>query len=104
MSKSCNCISEIDSKLEEHTLDTAICFSGNQLVARTYSNLRRKDNNRPETRSKKPRLFAHTYCPFCGVRYEVEPARPAKSSDLAAMLDDPKVAAAVNEQGGGRHA
>ena len=33
----CNCIADIDSKLEKHTLDTAICFSGNTLVARTYS-------------------------------------------------------------------
>ncbi|MFY9351659.1 MAG: hypothetical protein WBL20_07825 [Sphingobium sp.] len=70
----CDCISDIDSKLEEHSLDTAICFAGNALVARTYTSLRRKDNLRPETRSKKPRLFAHTFCPFCGERYDAESA------------------------------
>lgn len=100
----CNCISEIDGKLDEHTLDAAICLSNNKLVARTYSSLRRKDNGRPETRSKKPRLFAHTFCPFCGTRYEMEPARQATSADLIALLDDPVIASAVNEQGGGRHA
>jgi hypothetical protein len=70
---SCECITEIDARLEEHTLDTAICFSGNSLVARTYSSLRRKDTGRPETRSRKPRLFAHTFCPFCGERYVPAP-------------------------------
>ncbi len=100
----CNCIADIDSKLEKHTLDTAICFSGNTLVARTYSGLRRRDNNRPETRSREPRLFAHTFCPFCGARYQAEPAKPASSADLVALLDDPAVAAAVNEKGGGRSA
>ena len=100
----CNCIADIDAKLEKHTLDTAICFSDNKLVARTYSSLRRRDNNKPETRSREPRLFAHTFCPFCGQRYNAEPPKPASSAELIAMLDDPTVASAVNEQGGGRAA
>ena len=97
----CNCIADIDAGLEKHTLDTAICFSGNMLVARTYSGLRRRDNNRPETRSREPRLFAHTFCPFCGTRYVPE---PISSADLIKSLDDPKIAGAINEQGGGRFA
>lgn len=77
----CKCIEEIDAKLEEHTLDTAICFSGNSLVARTYSGLRRKDNGKPETRSRQPRIFAHTFCPFCGTRYYAEPKGPAARAE-----------------------
>lgn len=104
MPNPCNCIADINSKLKEHSLDTAICFSDFELVSRTYTSLRRKDNDKPETRNKKPRLFAHTFCPFCGTRYTPEPAQPATSSDLTTLLDDPKVATAVNDQGGGRHA
>ncbi len=63
----CDCISEINAKLEEHSLDTGIAFSGGALIARTYTDLIRKDNGKKETRSKKPRLFAHNFCPFCGV-------------------------------------
>lgn len=70
----CNCIQQIEAGLDEHTLDTAIMWSrsANTLTSRTYSGLTRKDNGRPETRSKKPRIFAHTFCPFCGVRYDAE--------------------------------
>lgn len=77
----CNCINEIDAKLEEHRLDTAICFGENTLVSRTYSALIRKDTGNPERRSSKPRLFAHTFCPFCGTRYTPEPATPAASAE-----------------------
>lgn len=40
-------------------------------------------------------------CPDC----DQEPApRPRRTSaELIALLDDPKIAAAVNEKGGGRH-
>ena len=71
----CNCISEIQEKLPEHKLDIAICFSRekNELTARTYTPLDRRDNGKRETRSKKPRLFGHTFCPFCGTRYEAVP-------------------------------
>lgn len=68
----CNCIADINSNLEEHTLDTSIALSRDlrRMTERTYSNLIRKDNRKRETRSSKPRLFAHTFCPFCGTRYE----------------------------------
>lgn len=104
MPNPCNCITDINSKLEEHKLDVSICFSGNELVARTYTSLQRKDNGRAETRSKKPCLVAHKFCPFCGTRYEPEPPKPIKSSELIALLDDPKIAESVNEKGGGRFA
>lgn len=63
----CDCITEINGMLEEHILDTSIAFSLGTLTARTYTDLIRKDNGKKETRSKKPRLFAHSFCPFCGV-------------------------------------
>lgn len=68
----CNCITEIDSKLPEHKLDITICFSRkrNTMTAQTYTSLERRDNGKREMRSKYPRLFAHTFCPFCGTRYE----------------------------------
>lgn len=97
----CKCIEEIDAELEELTLDIAICFSGSNLVSRTYSRLLRKDNGKPESRSRKPRVFAHTFCPFCGTRYE---PKPVTSAELAKLGDDPEIAASVNEQGGGRAA
>ncbi len=72
----CNCITEINEKLPEHKLDIAICFSRekNELTARTYTSLKRRDNGKRETLSKQPRLFGHTFCPFCGTRYEPAPA------------------------------
>lgn len=77
----CNCINEIDTKLaaEHHLrLDTSICLIGGGLVSATYSRLIRLDTGKEETRSRKPRLFGHTYCPFCGVRSIPEPAVPAE--------------------------
>lgn len=72
----CNCITAIESKLPEHKLDVAICISRehNTMTARTYTPLDRRDNGKREMRSKKPRLFGHTFCPFCGNRYEPAPA------------------------------
>lgn len=72
----CNCITEINEKLPDHKLDVAICFSleKSELTARTYTSLDRRDNGKRETRSKHPRLFGHTFCPFCGTRYEPAPA------------------------------
>jgi hypothetical protein len=72
----CECITEIESKLPEHKLDITICFSRkhNTMTAQTYTALERRDNGKRETRSKQPRLFAHTFCPFCGTRYEPAPA------------------------------
>lgn len=68
----CNCITEIEANLPEHKLDVAIFFSrtANTMTAQTYTPLERRDNGRRESRSNKPRLFAHTFCPFCGTRHE----------------------------------
>lgn len=75
----CNCIDNISKELTEHNLDTAIMWprDGGTLTSRTYTSLTRKDNGRAETRSKMPRIFAHTFCPFCGERYDPVPAEVA---------------------------
>jgi hypothetical protein len=70
----CQCISEINTQLEEHTLDTAIVYGKQELSQRTYTRLERKDTGRAETRSRKPRVFAHKFCPFCGTHYDPAPA------------------------------
>lgn len=75
----CNCIDEFNDKLEEHELDASIVISRslNTMTMRTYTRLVRKDTEREERRSNKPRLAAHTFCPFCGTRYEPEAPKPA---------------------------
>jgi len=83
MTNACNCIDDISKKLSEHQLDTAIVYSRerNTLEARTYTDLKRRDNGRSETRRGKPSIFAHTFCPFCGTRYE--PEAPASDGGAA---------------------
>ena len=75
----CNCITEIEAldNMKAHKLDVAIMLRGNALVAETYTQLDRRDNGRKETRSGQPKIFAHTYCPFCGERYQPIPAKEA---------------------------
>lgn len=68
----CNCIDEINAELTDHEVETGIMLRKTAMTAETYSGLIRKDNGRLETRSKKPRYFAHTFCPFCGTRYRDE--------------------------------
>lgn len=77
MPEACNCITALEAELPEHKLDIAIMFSSstNTLSARTYTRLDRRDNGRAESRRDKPRLVAHTFCPFCGTRYD--PQAPA---------------------------
>lgn len=72
----CKCIEDIDALLPDHKLDVSIVFSGNTLVAETFTPLIRRDNGRPETRSKHPRIFKHKFCPFCGTDM-----KPAENSE-----------------------
>lgn len=78
----CNCINEIEQLLPEHKLDISIMIRGNSLVAETYTGLDRRDNGRKETRSGKPRLFAHKFCPFFGVLY-APVAEPSEEGTVA---------------------
>ena len=80
----CNCIETINAELKEHTLEAGILLRKNGMTSETYSGLIRKDNYRLETRSKKPRYFAHTFCPFCGVRYRDEAEEAAAIAQAVA--------------------
>lgn len=72
----CNCISDVESKLDDQRLAVALIMRGNTLIARPYVALFRKDKGVLENRRGKPKSFIATYCPWCGVRYEDEPAEP----------------------------
>lgn len=76
----CECVSRIDEQLSpDHKLDISIFFETDRTLAgRPYSRILRKDNGKPETRSRKPSVFSFTYCPFCGVRYQAEIATDGK--------------------------
>lgn len=78
---SCPCITKLEASLSGHRLDTTLVWdrTANLLTLATYTALVRRDTGNRETRSKQPRLVAHTFCPFCGVRQQPEPAAPVAS-------------------------
>ena len=74
----CNCIADFNEKLApEQELDVSIAFSrtSNRMTLQTFTSLRRKSTGKLETRSRMPRLAAHSFCPFCGTSYNA-PANP----------------------------
>lgn len=85
MTGTCECIASVNEELAQQglELDVAICFSrtANRMDLRTYTPLMRKDNGRRETRSSKPRVMAHNFCPFCGLALDAEPAAPPDQAD-----------------------
>lgn len=83
---SCECISEFNDKLApDQQLDASIVFSRstNRMTLQTYTNLIRKDTGKAENRRSKPRLAAHTFCPFCGTRYDDQPAQQTQAGGQA---------------------
>lgn len=77
----CSCISDINAQLDGQQLDTSICLSHDMrgMYLRTFTGLIRTDTGKAEKRSSKPRIAAHTFCPFCGTRYDPQPAVPASA-------------------------
>lgn len=68
----CNCIADFNEKMApEQELDTSFAFSrsSNRMTEQTYTTLIRKSAGKPERRCNQPRIAAHTFCPFCGTRY-----------------------------------
>jgi ribosomal protein L33 len=84
----CACITQLEATLPNHRLDTTLILNraSNALTLATYTPLVRRDTGHRETRTTMPRLVAHTFCPFCGVRQQPEPAAPAATiaQDVAA--------------------
>ena len=69
----CNCIADFNAKLApEQELDVTFAYSRstNRMTLQTYTDLIRKSTGKSERRSNQPRLAAHTFCPFCGTRYD----------------------------------
>lgn len=73
----CNCIKEMDERMREKNTRILVTFGlprdGSPMFVRPLV-----ATEKIETRKRGSACLAiPTYCPFCGVRYEPEPARPA---------------------------
>ena len=68
----CNCIADIDKRLEPDGQCINASIFGNP--RRAAIDLIRMDKWVPENRRKKPRLMIASFCPFCGEKYADPPA------------------------------
>jgi hypothetical protein len=72
----CECIDQMNAKLADHNteLDLTLCFPRDSSPSFVRPSIATK---KIESRVRKgPAIAIPTYCPFCGGRYEPEPAAP----------------------------
>ena len=79
--QSCDCLEQFAAKLKEHNTEISVTFS----IPRDGSAMKmlpRIATNKIEARKRVgPMLVVPTFCPFCGNRYEAEPAQPATPAE-----------------------
>lgn len=81
---SCNCIDNLDQKLAKHNTRivrmVGFARDGRPAYARP-----KIDTEKIETRKRGSAMMViPTFCPFCGTRYEPQPAQPAGGDTCAA--------------------
>ena len=79
MPQACTCIADFNEQLApEQELETSIAVSPGpkySMFLATFTPLIRLSNKKRETRSGKPRLASHQFCPFCGISLRGELVR-----------------------------
>lgn len=75
----CNCIAEMDAKLAPHNTRIAVTFGFPRDGSPSYT-LPTIGTEKVESRKRGGRAIAiPTFCPFCGVAYIAEVAKPAET-------------------------
>lgn len=88
MTDTCNCVADFNKKLAEHNtriIETiGIPRDGSRMFTRPMIR-----TEKIETRKRiGPMIAVPTYCPFCGDRYDPEPAVPAQTSPIGEASHD----------------
>lgn len=78
----CNCIAEMDAKLRDHNTRLCVTFGFPRDGSPAYTRPTIQ-TEKIETRNRKSVIALPTFCPFCGERYEPEPAQPATPAEEA---------------------
>lgn len=70
----CDCITVMDGKLREHNTKLSLTFSFSRTGGPSFT-LPTIGTEKIETRKRVgPALAIASFCPFCGTKYETEPA------------------------------
>lgn len=78
----CNCMNEINEKLDGQHLHALHFLDGRPSVP--VIALMRNDNHSFEKRSGKPHYFAPRFCPFCGTEYQPQAETETSKNEVAA--------------------